>query len=453
MKNVITSIFICMFLFSFVSPITFEKETITNVIVPQYDQPAEITLTITNASEGKYNIYTLTDVNIFPTDYMDFVKGSNEIDVKVFPTSNLNARGFYTFVYYLRDYMGVNHDDRMTVKVIDLRDLIEISSDANYPGDQMKFFVKNKDNARLKNLVVKFSSVFFETEEKFDLEPFETKTITVKVDREKIKKISAGAYLLEADFNVDRGESVIKGKISFGESKEIDTESNSEGFFIRTQSMAKINKGNTIETVKLEIYRNLLTSTFTFFSEKPEEVSREGLVNKYSWTKQVGPSETVEVQARTNYTIPLIILVIIFGTIVAFSKYNSTKLEVVKSVSHVKTKGGEFALRVTVHIKAKKSLSNVVLTEKIPAIVQLHENFGAIKPSSINLHDKKVQWTLGEIQSGEDRVISYVVYSKVGVVGRFSLPASIVVFEENGKLSETFSNNVFFLSEQVKKVD
>jgi hypothetical protein len=57
----------------------------------------------------------------------------------------------------------------MTVKVVDLRDLIEISSEANYPGDEMTFFLRNKENARLNNLTVDFKSVFFETQENFNL--------------------------------------------------------------------------------------------------------------------------------------------------------------------------------------------------------------------------------------------------------------------------------------------
>ncbi len=119
----------------------------------------------------------------------------------------------------------------------------------------------------------------------------------------------------------------------------------------------------------------------------------------------------------------------------------------------MKTKGGEFALRVMVNVKAHKNLENVSITEKIPAIVKVHENFGALKPSSVNLNYRRLQWSLGNLQAGEERTFSYVVYSKVGVVGRFSLPESVAIFEENGKISETFSNKVFFLSEQVNKVE
>lgn len=453
MKKLFGLLLLSLFVFSFTSAITFEKEDIVHTIVPQYNQPAEIELTISDAPEGQYNIYTLTDVNLFPTEHFYLSNGENKLDVKIFPLASLNARGFYTFVYYLRDSQGENHKDKITVKVVDLRDLVEISSEANYPGDEMKFFVKNKENAKLNNLSVTFSSIFFETEEAFDLEPFEKIIFTVSVDQEKIKKIPAGSYLLEAKFNTEEESETIKGKIYFGESKEITTEEKTEGFFVRTKSIMKINKGNTIETIKIVISKNILTSSFTFFSERPDGLERKGLINNYYWIRQINPSESVEISARTNYLVLLIIFVIILGTIIAFRRYNFTKLEIIKSVSHVKTKGGEFALRVTIRVKAHKDVENVSINERIPAIVKVHETFGVIKPSSINLKDRKLQWNLGNLQAGEDRLFSYVIYSKVGVVGKFSLPASIAVFEENGNLSETFSNKVFFLSEQVKRLE
>ncbi|MBT7238024.1 hypothetical protein HN865_04160 [Candidatus Woesearchaeota archaeon] len=52
---------------------------------------------------------------------------------------------------------------------------------------------------------------------------------------------------------------------------------------------------------------------------------------------------------------------------------------------------------------------------------------------------------------GEERVFSYIVYSKIGVVGKFSLPEALAVFEKEGEIHEVESNKVFFLSEQTSK--
>ena len=52
------------------------------------------------------------------------------------------------------------------------------------------------------------------------------------------------------------------------------------------------------------------------------------------------------------------------------------------------------------------------------------------------------------MNSGEERVYSYMVYSTVGVVGKFALPPALAVFEKLGKIHEVDSNSVYFLAEQ-----
>ncbi len=451
MKKSICIVMFALLVLSFSSAINIEKQPVNNLIIPQYDRPAEFTLTITNATAGRYNIYTLTDVTIFPMEYFNIVSGENTIPIEIFPLQSLNARGTYTFVYYLRDSSGVNYEDKITTRIVDLNDVIEIYSESNYPGEEMFFYIKNKESAEIKDLTVHFKSIFFEFTENFNLDSKEIKRFNVSVDSEKLKNIPAGAYLLEAVFETDSGDVNIQGKITLGEQKGIDTQQESKGFFIKTDSVTKSNSGNTIETVKITLSRGLIASAFTFFSETPLESNREGLQNIYSWSKQLGPGEVFVVSARTNYLIPFLILFITVLTIVLFRRYNVATIDVKKSVSHVKTKGGEFALRVRLHLKVRKNVENISIIEKIPALVKVHENFGTLKPSSINTQERRIQWNLGDLQAGEERMLSYIVYSKVGVVGKFSLPGATVVFEENGNISETFSNQVYFLSEQVKK--
>jgi hypothetical protein len=55
------------------------------------------------------------------------------------------------------------------------------------------------------------------------------------------------------------------------------------------------------------------------------------------------------------------------------------------------------------------------------------------------------------LEAGEVRSLSYIVYSKVGIVGKFSLPRALAVFEKDGNLHEINSNNVFFMNEQTDK--
>ena len=147
----------------------------------------------------------------------------------------------------------------------------------------------------------------------------------------------------------------------------------------------------------------------------------------------------------------LIVIIVAVIAIFGFRRYIETKVEVKKSVSHVKTKGGEFALRVSLAVKAKKNIENVSLIDKIPFMVKIYEKFGTVKPDKIDAKARRIQWNVGNLNAGEERVFSYVVYSKVGIVGKFSLPEALVVFEKDDEIHEVESNKVYFLSEQIRR--
>ena len=102
---------------------------------------------------------------------------------------------------------------------------------------------------------------------------------------------------------------------------------------------------------------------------------------------------------------------------------------------------------------AKQKVENVSLIDKIPAVVKVHENFETNKPDKIDTKNRRLQWNIGDLNPGEERVFNYIVYSKVGVVGKFSLPEALVVFEKDNEIHEVDSNKVFFLSEQSYKED
>ena len=124
------------------------------------------------------------------------------------------------------------------------------------------------------------------------------------------------------------------------------------------------------------------------------------------------------------------------------------KVEIKKSVSVIKTKGGDFALKIHLNLRARHDVENVSLVDRIPAIVKLYNKFGTVSPSRIDAHKRQIQWVVGDLDAGEERVFDYIVYSKVGVLGKFSLPKAKAIFEKDGGIHETTSNSVFFLSSQ-----
>jgi len=450
---IVTTILLLTGLVSIASALSVENEDLGNVIVKEFPKsPAHFRLTVQDPMGGSYNIYTLSDVKILPASGTLNI-GTTIVDVFVYP-QDISIDGHYTFTYTLKKSDGEEIDSKLTVKIVKFQDLIIINSDSNDPDlDTLTFYVQNKENKKIQNITGKFNSPFFETEKTFSLEPFEKTELTVDVDHEKVKKFAAGSYIIRGEFETGDRIEKVDGKIYLGEKKGVETEEDSSGFLIRTNSITKINIGNVEEVVNVELKKDILTRLFLTLNNEPDTMERNGLFVTYRWTKKLGPAEIFSVKARSNYLYPLLIIIFLTLVIYGFRRYGQTKIEVQKSVAHVRTKGGEFALRVRLNIKARKSMENVSLIDKIPIMVKVYEKFGLVKPTKIDAKNRRIHWDIGNLNAGEERVFNYIIYSKIGVVGKFSLPEATVVFEKDGEIHEVESNKVFFLSEQVSSND
>ncbi len=265
-------------------------------------------------------------------------------------------------------------------------------------------------------------------------------------------KTTSGVYIINSKFQTDKGEKTIEGTLYLGEKKGITSLEDESGLLIQTQTITKVNAGNVVENVQIEIEKNIFSRLFTSFNQEPALTQRNGMIIEYIWIKdKLKPTESYMVKATTNYVLPFLIIVVLALVIIGYLRFSKTKLEIEKSVAPVKTKGGEFALKVTLSLKAKQEIENVTLIDKVPSIVKIYKKFGTVKPDKIDAESRRVHWNIGNLEAGEERTFTYIVYSKVGIVGKFSLPRALGVFESDGSIHEIDSNNVFFMNEQANE--
>ena len=221
-----------------------------------------------------------------------------------------------------------------------------------------------------------------------------------------------------------------------------------KGFIIHSKSVDKYNEGNIPTIADVAIRKNIISRLFTTFSVEPLRVERQGIYVDYFWQKELQPDETLSVKVTTNWIFPLLILIGIILILYLFNLYNTTNVVVRKNVSFVRTKGGEFALKVNLRLKAKKFVDKVTLIDRLPAMAQLYEKFGN-SPSKVNKVSGRLEWDVGHLGEGEERFFSYVIYSKTKIVGKFELPSATLVYELDDKLHEIRSNRAFFINEPV----
>lgn len=447
-------VFFAIFLLGLVSAIGITEESDTRVIIKDMDTSIKLTLKITDAPAGSYNVYTLSDISITPSEIFS-IDGEITKEFTLKSTDSLeNINGYYAFTYTLHRRTVEQIDRKLTVKLINLEDALEIvNGSANYETGEVTFHVKNKEDISINGLSAKFSSLLFsDVAKEFDLEPFEEYEIRIPVNKEDLEKTKAGNYVINSVFETAEGESEVEGRLSLGEKRGISTDEDKFGFLVKDYVITKTNTGNIVENIEITIEKNIFSRLFTSFSVKPNLVEREGFSVEYKWIEnRFEPGEIFTLRIRTNYAVPLVVLIVFVLAYFGIKKYAKTKVEIKKSVSPVKAKNGEFALKIKISVKAKNNVENVTLIDQVPPIVKVYNKFGTSKPSKVDVNSRRIHWNLGDLDEGEERIFSYIVYSKIGVVGKFSLPEAMAVFEKNGEIYEVTSKKVFFMSEQTKK--
>lgn len=408
-------------------------------------------LKITNkAQTDNFEFYNLLGFDMFPIGTVNIGSGqTKDIELKISPIGEFNQKGSYTFQYFIKGQDLIQQEEKLTFKIVELKDAFEIGTEeVDFESNSIKIYVKNKVNFNFEKLNAKFSSIFFDFEEQFDLEPNEKKEFDIQLDKEDFKKLIAGFYTLNAKITIEDEQADIEGIIKFTEKNLITTTTKEYGLIITTNIIKKVNEGNVVEKSETIIKKNIISRLFTSFSPEPDTVEREGATIYYTWAKQIKPGETLEITIKTNWLFPFIAILLVIVIVILVKKYSMTDLVLRKKISFVRTKGGEFALKVSVLVNAKKYIERINITDRLPPLVKVHERFGGEEPSKIDEKTRRIEWNFEKLEAGEIRMISYIIYSKVGILGKFALPSTIAIYQKEGKIKEVESNRTFFLSEQ-----
>lgn len=422
-----------------------------SVIIAEIDNPAIFDFTITNlGAEDTFELYSLVGVSLTPKWRFQLPPGETTFEVLVFPNEDIRKanRGLVTFEYQIKGKESGIFRDNLLVEIVEIKDTLDFEfSSISLDGEEVVVTIKNMQEAHINNLEIEFDSVFFNSKQSISLLPLEEKNLTIKINKERDSKLLAGSYIATSTIENFEGETEFESSIQFLEKEELSTEKDSTGFIIRDTVIKRTNIGNVQTPAKIEITKGIVGRFFTTTYPEPQTTQRSNFAVTYAWEKTLAPGEFLTVSTKTNYTIPfiLLIIVIVVGLVVFFSTQKALALE--KSVSFVRTKGGEFALKVKIKAKARKHVDSVQLVDSLPAMAHLFEKFGK-QPDKIDKVTRRLTWNLGDLDSGEERVFSYIIYSKINIIGRFELPAATAVFQHNGKTKEVWSNRAFFAKEE-----
>lgn len=453
MKNIFIVLAILIFALPGVLAINIvvEKQSDNEVYIPEINNPIVFDLRITNnGPSDSFEFYNLVGFEMSPIEKVQINQGETKnVRLQISPIGVLKQRGGYSFSYYIKGKDSSELKQSLIFRIIEFEDLFEVGAGNVDPtSNTIKIYIYNRESFDFKGLNAKFTSPFFKLEEQFSLGPNQRKEFTIQLNKEDFKELTAGFYTLKTEVSFQKQTAIIESVITFVQKDLLVTTKKSYGTIINTEVIEKRNEGNTVVESETVIIKNIFSRVFTSFNPQPNTVERTGSTVYYFWKNSVQPGEVLTIESKTNWLWPLFCIIFIILIVVFAKKYSESDLKLIKRISFVRAKGGEFALKISLTIKARNYIEKVVLVDRLPHIVKLYEQFGRETPSRIDEKNRRVEWSFDKLEEGEIRVINYIVYSKVGVLGKFALPQATAIYEKDGKIREAVSNKAFYMSGQ-----
>ena len=300
----------------------------------------------------------------------------------------------------------------------------------------------NKENIDLGDVVVFVESAPITTSTTVAVPANSNITAEVPLGTTQIKVTEAGTYPIKVKLLLNNEYNYTYEKSSqLQEYSEILEETKIDrNFFGYVKTITRKNNGNIKQLVSLDYkYANFMEKSFTSFNIEPNTIE----TSKATWQKQLAPGETFTVVADTNYTIPIVIVIIIVIAVIAYIMFKRRKVIVSKKALRIRTKGGEFAVKIVVLLKniSNREVSNLSLVDRLPLTTRLYEKFGSVRPDETDKH--RLTWKFPSLLPGEEIVTSYIIYSKIDMIGTIELPSASLSFTGNkGKRFTTTSNKL-----------
>ena len=416
-----------------------------STIISELSNPAVFDLVIINhGEEENFQIYSLT-TPISPSSKIKLKQGENIVEIMATLGEQFrNNLGFFTFEYEVKRQSGETYKDSLLLKIVPFKDVFEVTTEPINKNSQ-KAKIKNTQNTNLNNINFNLETPFFTKSQTLNFKPNEEIEVEAEINKD-FSKLKAGPYILNIKVEAENREVEEEGIINYLENEETFSDKKSSGFIVKKTTLEKTNIGNTEVTETLTLNKDVISRLFTLNSPAANKVERTGLSTTYTWENSLEPGESLIVESTTNYTFPFIILLAIILAGFGAKSYSKQPLAINKKVSLVKTKGGELALKVNLKIKAKENLEKVRLVDILPAMTKLYDKFGR-QPDEINAESRTLVWNVNSMSKGEERFFSYIIYSKLKIVGRFELPTAHASYEKDGEKSRTISNHAFFAEE------
>ena len=309
----------------------------------------------------------------------------------------------------------------------------------------IKIELKNKNLLNIKDLSVKIQSKLINAEKSgIDFKPLERKFIEFQVNFDPKEKPQKDTLIITLSthgktFSPLKEEYEIAGY----ESSYVIETLRKTPFPFTTEYLKVTNPGTLTKTETISIEASPLKRFLTSSNADDIVVSKDGTLN---FVIKLDSEQSKQMYIRTHYWI--VVLAIIIAGVIVYSYYKlRTPICLHKKAFVSATKEGgisEIKVLINVHNRGKANVDNLIVSDSIPNIADLHKEFesGTLKPFKVFKHKTKgtiIKWDLSSLEKYEERIVTYKIKSKLSILGGMTLPTAAALFRYLKKERRSFS--------------
>ncbi len=250
------------------------------------------------------------------------------------------------------------------------------------------------------------------------------------------------------------GETIGRTPLTFPvqvmEYSEIDRQVTEDSGFLRTKTIIELrNRGNVVNSDKLDVSTNFFARIFTSAEPSPEYTREEdGLY--MNWDVEISPGSSVVIDVDVNYR-PLVYILIVgaVGLVLYYMLRSPLVVKKTAAAFDIKEEGiSEIKILIHVRNRTPRNFTTFNVSEYVPKIATFvkSESLGSILPDKVLNHEKKgtlLKWNFEAIEPFEERIIIYKMKLNFAVLGKLNLPTTVVKFkDEQGTNYTTRSNRL-----------
>ncbi len=331
------------------------------------------------------------------------------------------------------------------VVTMNIKPMLRVKPGSHY---EIELNLTNNLNVLLSEIELFIASDFFEDAKTLKILPLSTRSELFKF---KVpESVKPGKYGLSVRLYFDKqlaDKQTFNFDVSTISNVDFQTETG-KSFLKRWLIVRKSNLGNVEAEESYSMQLSWFQKVFASFNPEPTLIDDYGA----HWQFVVQPNTEYTIKVTINYQ-PFFWVLIILFVFGMFSYYILTRGVIVKKeiLKLKSTKEGASELRVMIHIKnnSRKTLKHVNLIEILPHHIHPKTHFDTLKPNKVQKGAPGIRllWEIPEIVKSEERIITYSVETKVGVLGKVTLPPAMLRFKTSGnKVGSIKSNEISFIS-------